>query len=484
MLALILASLPFTAHLQEDPIRFAAGAGAGFSTPGPAPFWMRSDQYGNVPPEAGYLSLMGSASREYRAEPEKSLDWGASVEGILNVGQETRFLLLEGYARARLAMFEVRAGRSKEVMGLCDTSLSSGSFAIAGNALGIPKVEVSIPEYWTLPILGDLFAFKGNFAHGWIGTTAMKLDDSLFTTNTYLHQKSLYGRFGKPGWALKLYGGFNHQAFWGHEQDFYGPDYTLTGFKTYLYVVTGTPFGNGSIPRSKVGNHLGSIDLGVEYTFSGVRLFVYRQNLYDVGALYYLANIRDGLNGVSLVNLRPTGGRVQWKKILFEFFYTKNQAGELWSPDVPSGDEDYYNNYLYVEGWSYMGLGLGNPFICTRQYTREGLAADPGDHFINNRVVLFHGGLEGSVMGWDLVLKASYSRNYGTFGTSEPGHSTGDDHTPPIYGIFGEKRQFSGFLETGRSFGRGLALQFAIAFDAGDLYYDAFGIRAGLVKTF
>ena len=101
------------------------------------------------------------------------LDWGASVEGRANIGDKSNFTLIEGYGKVRISIFEIRAGRSKEIMGLCDTSLTSGAWAVSGNALGIPKVQISIPEFYSLPLFGKLFAFKGNFAHGWIGETSM-----------------------------------------------------------------------------------------------------------------------------------------------------------------------------------------------------------------------------------------------------------------------------------------------------------------------
>ena len=312
----------------------------------------------------------------------------------------------------------------------------------------------------------------------------MGLDGNVYKVETYFHQKSFYGRFGKPEWKLKLYGGFNHQTFWGNEKDYYGDIFILSAFKTYLYVITGTPYGTDIIPSSKIGNHLGSIDLGFEYQFKNIRLLAYRQNIYDIGALYYLANIRDGLNGLSLINTEQSGNRFRWKKILIEVFYTKNQAGELWSPLTPSGDEDYYNNYQYIQGWSYKGIGIGNPFICTRAFTREGLPADPGDHFINNRVVAFHFGFEGSLQEWDFILKTSYSLNYGTFGTSEVGHTLGKDRTLPRYGIFSETKQLSAYFEADREFNKGLNLGFAGAFDTGELYYNSFGFQLRFAKSF
>ena len=119
---------------------------------------------------------------------------------------------------------------------------------------------------------------------------------------SYLHQKSLYGRFGKPSWRLKLYGGFNHQVVWGNEQDYYNDDYTLSPIETYFYVITGKKYSNGIIQDERQGNHLGSIDIGFEYEFDKVKLLLYRQNFYEAGALAHLANIQDGLNGISLEN--------------------------------------------------------------------------------------------------------------------------------------------------------------------------------------
>ena len=134
---------------------------------------------------------------------------------------------------------------------------------------------------------------------------------------SYLHQTSLYGRFGKPSWRFKLYGGFNHQVVWGNEQDYYNDDYTLSPIETYFYVITGKKYSNGTIQEERQGNHLGSIDLGFEYKFEKVKLFLYRQNFYEAGALAYLANIQDGLNGISIENIDDDHKPVYLEKITF-----------------------------------------------------------------------------------------------------------------------------------------------------------------------
>ena len=449
----------------------------GYTTPGVVPFWLRSNQFGSIPLDGASLSLIGAARKDYDLSGDKLFDWGASFEGRANLGQGSNLTLIEGYGKVRLGIFELRAGRSKKITGLCDTTLSSGSWAISGTNLGIPEVELSVHDFWTLPILGQLFAFKGNYSHGWLGEKNMAryiLHDTVNVTSN-LHQKSLYGRFGKPSWKFKLYGGFNHQVVWGDEQSYYLDDYTLTPLQTYYYVITGKRFSNGYIQDERQGNHLGSIDLGLEYEFSTIRVLLYRQSLYEAGALAYLANIQDGLNGISLQNLHRRGNRGIWDKLLLELLYTKNQAGESWSPESGSPYEPYYNHGQYITGWSYMGSCLGTSFIGTRDYIRGNLPAHPEDYFINNRLMALHFGCEGTVRNLSYIFKASWSKNYGTYGTTDAEQST-DIINPGMYGLFGEQVQFSSFLGINRTFSNGLILGLIGAFDNGNLYYDSFGL--------
>src|SRR5690606_38926974 len=98
------------------------------------------------------------------------------------------------------------------------------------------------------------------------------------------------------------------------------------------------------------------------YDWDQIQLMAYRHNFYDVGAISKLANIADGLNGVSVTNKKynTADKNWDWDKLLFEFFYSKDQAGYPWSTRTASGDEDYYNNYYYTEGWSYKKQCIGS----------------------------------------------------------------------------------------------------------------------------
>ena len=448
------------------------------------PFWMRSNQFGNVPNEGLSAAAVGSLYKNYADGSSttflKNLDWAFGFQGRANTGKKTNLLLIEAYAKLKLNIFEFKAGRSKDIMGIAgDQSLSSGNFSVSGNALGIPKLELSVPEYFVLPIFEGLFALKGQVAHGSLGRTEVS-EQPLHPIRhafpiTYFHQKSLYGRIGKANSKLKAYAGFNHQVYWGNEKDVYGTNFTLNTSQTYFHVLVGKAYENkGKILSSKIGNQIGSIDLGFEYDFKNFKLNGYRQNFYDVGALSKLANIADGLNGISLENKIMSKTQLTWKKILFEFLHTKNQAGYPDSKPTKSGDEDYYNNDYYKKGWSYYGLGLGTPFVTARHNAREGQLAAPGDYFINNRVVALHTGLEMGLADWVFKLKLSYSWNYGTFATSPYGNTTGTIQHPS-FGNFEKVKQLSGYFTAERKLSPNYFAGIDLAFDWGRLLDNSMG---------
>lgn len=472
---------------------------AGYINDQGVPLWMRANQYGSIPLEGASSSVIGRVFKNYASPKQgqrpRSFDWGYALEGRANLGKKVHGDLIEAHVKLKYHAAEFRLGRSKEVMGLNgDSLLSSGNFAVSGNALGVPKAEISIPDYYRLPWFGGIFAFKGNFALGYMGKSEMNPSAFLVPTKdyeleTYLLQKSFYLNFGKPSWKLNLIGGFNHQAQFGGEKKRYGEDFDLNLFQTLNYVSFGKAFGGkGSpVPRSKIGNHQGSIDLGFSYDFGNIKLLVYRQNFYDVGALSKLANIKDGLNGITLSNKAfhtKAGKAFDWQSLLIEFFYSKNQAGYPWSKPTQSGDEDYYNNSEYLEGWSYKGLGMGSPLIATAQSVRPGQAHYPKDFFISNRVVAGHLGSKFSLYQWYIISKLTFARHYGTFATSEFGKSTGSHFHTPYKDSFTPVNQFSFLIRAEREFLHKTRIGATFATDQGKLYYSGSGLMLHVNRYF
>lgn len=453
------------------------------------PFWLRSNKFGSIPLKGLSSSITGTISKRIAIQDttkwyENKWNWGLNFEARANFGNNTQFKLIEASLNARYNVFDLKIGRAKEMMGLCDSTLSTGAFAISGNALGIPKVDLRIPEYWIIPIFNDVFALKGNFAFGYLGDVNIGILPAVFDkyTKTYYHQKSLYGRIGKQDAKTQVFLGFNHQVFYGNEREFLGPDFELGGLSELYYVVFGQSYKNRSVVRSKVGNHGGSIDQAVKIDLEKSSLYFYHQFFYEVGGLAHLNNLKDGLFGLAITNKSFTKSNksIKIQKFLFEFLSSKDQGGEIGDKITPSGDENYYNNYVYREGWSYKGENLGNPLLTNQRYLRKDLPQR--QYFANNRVYALNFGIMGSVYKWHVTSKLTYSKNFGAYSTSRDGSTTGGDRFfyPPPY--FPTVNQFSGYLEANRPLKKNFNIGLTFATDYGDLLYNSAGVSLKLSK--
>lgn len=465
-------------------MHYALSAAAIVTSNKTIPFWMRANQYGSVPLDGLSTSLVGEVRKDYM-RTKKLTDWGFGVEGRLNVGKRADAQLIQGYIKGRLGIFQIKAGRSRDIVGLVDSTLSSGAFSISGNALGIPKIELSIPEYWSLPIFGGLIALKGNYAHGWLGNKDVDYASGAKTVNTFLHQKSAYARLGKPNWRFKLFAGFNHQVMWGNEKKMNPTMFKLSVLETYKYVILGKSYGEKGtgLPLSKVGNHLGSIDQGLEYRFNKFRVNGYHQFFYEVGGLYHLNNVKDGLWGLSITNNHSANSTSGFRlnKLVVEFMNSKSQGGEIDAKITPSGDEDYYNNYVYKKGWTYKGENLGNPLLTSKKYARQDLPAR-NEYFVNNRVQAYHLGIDGAISKYTFLCRLTFSQNFGTYGSSPWGHSLNNIRTPTKPPYFETENQFSGYLEASRNFS-GLNVGMCVALDQGTMIYNASGLWFKVTKS-
>ncbi|QKJ31465.1 hypothetical protein HQ865_17390 [Mucilaginibacter mali] len=475
---------------QSSLMQFSVESQTILTQPGKLPLWFRANQFGSVPLSGPSTSIIGSAYKIYDETSSSLIDWSAGVQVRGNVGNQAYFTLIEGYVKAKGSIFEVTAGRTKDITGIVDTTLSSGSFSFSGNALGIPKIEIAIPEYYILPIFNRLFSVKGSFSYGFFGNQEI-FSPYAYVKNApqYFQQSQLYFRLGHPDWRLKLFGGINHNVMFGNEKTIFGPGYKLSPFSAAIYAIFGKTYrdyNNNLYDQQfggKVGNHIGSVDAGATYEFDDVNMLVYHQFIYDIGAIGHLANLADGINGVSFTNKDEGFDHINWHKILIEFISSRNQAGHL-GTTAPSGDEDYYNDYEFRNGWSYQGLNMGTPLFNDRKYTRDGLINDPNDHIINNRILGFHGAIQGSVNRVQLTMKLTYTQNFGTYGTAIEGHSVPPKFEPPMYGIFSRVDQFSGYIEAGKDFYNGLSGAVAIGYDKGGIYYNTLGLQLKLKKTF
>jgi hypothetical protein len=418
--------------------KYQLETGTYLSTSGITPFWLRSNQYGIVPLSSPMLTFRASAHKEYdstrnNSQKLKKIGYGYGFWGAANVGKQSSLLLPEAYLKIRYGVFEIYGGRKREIVGLVDTMLTSGSFIWSGNALPMPKIQISVPNYTSI-IGHGLISVKGAYAHGWFNNGIVK--------SFYLHQKWLYGRIGKSNWKIKFYGGANHQVQWGGtplKPYIEAKTGNLisnfsSDFRTYLNVVTGVSLNknetgtNSGIPLNealnRAGNHLGTIDIATEVSLKKMNLLLYRQNIYDDGSLFFLNNISDGLLGFSIKRKFIHKGI---DKISFEYLNTTSQGGNLGSENgnsIPQlrGQDNYFTNAIYLDGWTYYKSTIGTPFIShietlsprfTEKYNLNNLPY--GTSIINSRLKLWKVAFHGKYLKIQYLSKIALTNNYGSF---------------------------------------------------------------------
>ena len=159
----ILVALRLAAQENVAPTIFVGG---GVTTGTYTPFWLRANQYGAVPAEESY----GTVGFETRGKVvlSKRADWGYGVAARVNLA-ETKAdpMIQEAYLTGRYGIFELQVGRKRQLQGLMDSTLSSGSYIWSGNALPMPSINLVVKDFWAPAFLKDVVGFKGNFSHGW-----------------------------------------------------------------------------------------------------------------------------------------------------------------------------------------------------------------------------------------------------------------------------------------------------------------------------
>ncbi len=133
---------------------------------------------------------------------------------------------------------------------------------------------------------------------------------------------------------------------------------------------------------------------------------------------------------------------------------------------VIGGNDNYFNNGEYQSGWTYYGRTVGTPFITPKARNEEGITLG----VYNNRITAHYLGIKGYIAKkLPYKLKLSYSKNYGTYGTS----------------LANKPEQFSFGLETAllRKADFPLHLDLGLYGDYGKLFSNNFGISLKISRN-
>lgn len=439
------------------------------------PFWMTSNTYGAVPFNLnnGYIKpalFYGKSLNE---------DWKiqAGVDLVAAAHHTSSVFVQQLYADVQYQNVLLSIGPKERYNSILNKRLSVGDLNYSTNARPIPEINLSFPEYTTVPFTKQILTFKADFAVGksfdndYILET--KNDQASYCKDILWHHKSLFLKLEEPGhqFPLSLEFGLSHAVQWGGWSSYQGGFNLPSSLKDLARVIVGKGGGSDAADGDQanvLGNHQGTMHLRFNYRATDFVASAYKQHYFDDNSGMEYANWRDGIWGLEFELLNNTVVR----NIVLEYVQTTHQSGPMHfleydsSRDVRGGgDDDYYNNFAYATGWSYFGRAIGNALLSSPFYNEDGTL-----YFKNNRIKALHLGVSG-----DITTQFSY-RTLFTATQAWGRHSVS---------FLKRKDNFSALLEVSYLPAKHKDWQFSsqAALDIGDLYNDNTAFSLKVTKT-
>lgn len=364
-----------------------------------SPFWLQNNTSGAI----SERPLSGNTQISvFKNIKHNTFDYSFKVTGLLRADKNsTDIYIHEIYAGMKWHSVVVSAGSKEEIYGNQDPDLSSGGLLFSGNSQPMPRIYAGIPDYVFVPLTHQLIEIKGGMSHGWFL-------DNTYNSNVLLHHKYAFFRVGGLSFPIQLEYGLHHVAQWGGTS----PEYASNKPSLADFLKVFTASGGGATVNEQInvlGNHILSQNVGINIHINNFKINTYWQNISEDSPfrlIGYTMNKADGLWGISIRNNKfPV-----IQALVYEYLNTTDQSGPYHDRDgiVFGGADSYYNNYFYRSGWTYYLRTIGNPLLTSPIYNKDG-----GISITNNRVQAHHGGIEGNIQGYNYLIKATYSKNYG-----------------------------------------------------------------------
>jgi len=439
------------------------------------PFWMTSNTYGIVPlrPNNGYAR--GDLDWKHSFLSEVQIETEADI--VAAVKHTSSFWFQQLYAAASYRNMVLFIGSKERYTSMLDKNLSMGDMTFSPNARPSPEINFSFSDYTTFPFTKRYIKFKADFAFGkaldnnYILRT--KVLGATYTLNTLYHHKSLYIKWEDPTDRFPFFGiiGLEHAAQWGGRLSNFGNQ--PSSLKDLIRIILchgGNSDATLGDQINVLGNHLGTYNVKIGFQGKKVQAALYKQHYYEDKSGLEMANWRDGIWGGEITFFNQQ----YLQKIVVEYLQTTNQSGPflflkydwiLYPKARGGGNDSYYNNGGYPNGWSYFGRAIGNPILTSPEYN-----ADHSLGFEDNRVKAYHLGFDGNI---------SDEVSYRTLFTEMSGWGT---MTKPF---LQKESDFSSLFECTYNPKKQKNWRFAVqvSFDIGDMYSDNFGCSVKISKS-
>ena len=375
-----------------------------------SPTWLHGNQNGEIAllPHSGNIRA-GIVKPSTRPNRWFDYDFGVILSGrIAGTNISTVPHKIEGtgffnllYAHARLYVIDITAGIKPLYFGGGDKELTCGSLLLSNNAHPFPRISIGIDQWTPIPGLYGYVDLRGGLTHGWLN------DNNGKVSHVKLHHKYIGLRAGGK-LPINISYEFHHAAMWG--------GYHIDGldlgndFDSFRNILLGRGGGATiSDQLNKQGNHMLSQLLCLTAKGEDWKVDLYWQDFQEDGGINFIgcrANSKDGRWGISAV-------QNHWpfiSGITFEIIQTTDQSGPWHDRDgmVFGGDDSYYSNSSYPQGWTYFGQSICSPLLSPT----------------NSRVWAYHAGIKGDIYGFKYRALCTHARNYGTYKVPKESQNT------------------------------------------------------------
>jgi hypothetical protein len=159
-----------------------------------SPFWATMNRWGtNTSYKNNAFNLVNIS---FQKNVSQSTQFIVGIEGA-DIGQSNHFSNSELYMGISHDWLTLLVGKKKNTIGENYLPLSLGSMVIGSNALPLPRVSLSIPDYHLFKFKNIPIKIKGGLSHGW-------LDKGMYLEAPMLHEKWLYLSFQTKNYSGHL----------------------------------------------------------------------------------------------------------------------------------------------------------------------------------------------------------------------------------------------------------------------------------------
>ncbi len=491
------------------------------------PHYEYSNLWGVVSPYESQQGML-NAGFKYKFLNKKKINIRAGVRGVAKNNVDDSFLQ-EFYVDAKFFnIIDINIGKEEYSPVSIDDDITVGGFMRNNNSRPMPRIQIGFWDYVPLGFLNKVVEIKGGISHGLLNDDRSSYGVQPCAKNVQVHEKWAYIRLGRK-YKIQPYMGLFHGALLGGER-YDGEKIPIDYWATF--------FGKGSSSvgyeteaNNAVGAHDGFWDFGISAKLKQADIHVYLQKPFadKTGLMLYDLRNKDFIIG-SIVDLAQNS---ILEKISLEVIKTDVQSGRgladvidengaiiflrkmeeseyddlikrVFGEDVSgydykstqayfikhqnygyeyNGRDNYNNNGMYYNGWTYNGMNMGLPLYHTYKLARAYAPdwnANNIETFVNNRVVGFHLGLEGrlkEIMSY--LIKITYTKNYGSYNELFLNRYSWTYDEENIYK--GGKNEIYTYLNFDYKFKKysALGLNLSISYDFGELYH-SFGTSFGI----